>query len=134
MPTSPTTSRLKLALTAILLGAAALLMVVFLPYAAGYGHHRRSLLQILLRHWSDPTWQHGALAVPIAGFLVWKMRETLSQMVARPSAGGVPLMIIAALLYYAGYKSHLIYFGFCAVQLFTAGACVWLIGWQRAKA
>ena len=134
MTTNPTTSRLKLALTAIMLGAAALLLVVFLPYAAGYGHHRRSLLQILLRHWADPTWQHGALAIPIAGFLVWKMRNALSQVEARPSSAGVPVMIFAALLYYAGYKAHLIYFGFGAVQLFTAGAGIWLFGWPRARA
>ena len=134
MTTRTSTANLNLALIALLLGASALLLVVFLPYAAGYGHHRQSLLQVLLRHWSDPTWQHGALAIPISAFLMWRMRATLSQIDAQPSAAGLPLMLLAALLYFAGYKAHLIYFGFGAVQMFAAGACVWLFGWRRARA
>lgn len=43
-------------------------------------------------------------------------------------------MLLAALLYFAGYKAHLIYFGFAAIQMFIAGACVWLYGWGRARA
>lgn len=125
---------MKLALSAILLSLAALLLIVFLPYAAGYGHHRQSLLQILLKHWSDPTWQHGALAFPIVVFLIWKLHPALARMEARPSSAGLALMFLAALVYYAGYKAHLIYLGFGAVQVFAAGACIWLVGWQRAKA
>ena len=134
MMTRNTTGTLKLALSVILLSAAALLLVVFLPYAAGYGHHRQSLLQILIKHWSDPTWQHGALAIPIAGFLVWKMRGRFLEISARPSTMGLPIMLLAALIYFAGYKAHLIYFGFAAIQMFTAGACIWLYGWGRARA
>jgi exosortase len=133
MMTRNTTTTLKLALSVILLSAAALLLVVFLPYAAGYGHHRQSLLQILIKHWSDPTWQHGALAVPIAGFLVWKWRARLLKIEARPSAAGLLVMLLAALIYFGGYKAHLIYFGFAAIQMFTAGACIWLYGWGRAR-
>ncbi|MBX7208031.1 MAG: exosortase/archaeosortase family protein [Verrucomicrobiaceae bacterium] len=125
---------MKLALSAIMLCAAALLLIVFLPYAAGYGHHRVTLLQTLMKHWSDPTWQHGALAFPIAAYLVWSRRESLAKMVPQPSAAGLPLMVVSMLLYYAGYKAHLIYFGFGAVQVFAAGACVWLFGWERARA
>lgn len=121
-------------LCAIMLSAAALLLIVFLPYAAGYGHHRQTLLQTLLKHWADPTWQHGALAIPIAAFLIWSRRDSLARIPSQPAAGGVALMIFAALLYYAGYKAHLIYFGFGAVQIFAAGACAWLFGWQRTRA
>lgn len=134
MTTRNSTSALKLTLSVILLAAAALLLVVFLPYAAGYGHHRQSLLQILIKHWSDPTWQHGALALPIAAFLIWNIRSELSRIAPQPSSFGLVLMFIAALFYFAGYKAHLIYFGFGAVQLFVAGACVWLYGWQRTQA
>jgi exosortase len=98
-------------ITGVLLAASALLLIVILPYAAGYGHHRRTLLQTLLKHWSDPTWQHGALALPIVGYL-----------------------ICAGFTYYAGYKAHLIYFGFGGVQMYAAGAGIWLFGWQRMKA
>lgn len=125
---------MKNVFSAILLSMAALLMIVFLPYAAGYGHHRQTLLQTLMRHWADPTWQHGALAAPIAAFLIWSRRESIGKISSRPSPAGLALMVFSALLYYAGYKAHLIYFGFGAVQVFAAGACIWLHGWERAKA
>lgn len=121
------------AVNGLILAAAGLLMVAVLPYAAGYGHHRRTILQILLKHWADPTWQHGALALPVAVFLVWRRRAELSQIEIRPSAAGIAVMVFAGLLYFAGYKAHLIYFGFGAVQLFMAGGSLWLFGWQRAK-
>ena len=127
-------NRMNVALSAIMLSAAALLLFVLLPYAAGYGHHRQTLLQTLLKHWSDPTWQHGALAIPIAAWLIWSQHSSLAKITPQPSASGLALMIFSALLYYAGYKAHLIYFGFGAVQIFTAGACVWLFGWERSKA
>lgn len=117
-----------------MLAVAALLLIAVLPYAAGYGHHRRTLLQILVKHWADPTWQHGVLALPVAAFLVWKKRGMLAGLDSRPSAWGLALLILAGLLYYAGYKAHLIYFGFAAVQMFVAGGCLWLFGWPRTRA
>ena len=121
-------------ITGVLLAASALLLIVILPYAAGYGHHRRTLLQTLLKHWADPTWQHGALAFPIVGYLMWRMREELSRIPAHPSSAGIAIMLLAGFSYYAGYKAHLIYPGFGGVQLFAAGAVIWLFGWQRMKA
>lgn len=117
-----------------MLAAAALLLIAVLPYAAGYGHHRRTLLQILLKHWADPTWQHGVLAVPVAAFLVWRKRRELTALEIRPSAWGLVLMMLAGFLYFAGYKAHLIYFGFGAVQMLVAGSCLWLFGWRRTRA
>ncbi len=122
------------AITGVLLGAAALLLVAVLPYSAGYGHYRRTLLQTLLKHWSDPAWQHGALAVPIVGYLMWRLRGALAKIPVQPSLAGVALMILAGLSYYAGYKAHLVYFGFGGLQMFAAGAVMWLFGWERMKA
>jgi exosortase len=121
-------------ITGALLAASALLLIVMLPYAAGYGHHRRTLFETLLNHWSDPTWQHGALAFPIVGYLICRMREELSRIPHQPSSAGIAIMIFAALSYYAGYKAHLIYLGFGGVQMFAAGAGIWLFGWQRMTA
>ncbi len=120
--------------TKVLLALAAMALVAWQPYAAGYGHFRQTILQILLRHWADPTWQHGALALPISAWLVWKQRSALARIAIQPANTGLGIMIFAGLLYYAGYKAHLIYFGFAAVQLFAAGGCLWLLGWPRAKA
>lgn len=116
----------------LLIAAAAL--IVWQPFAAGYGHHRQTILQILLRHWADPTWQHGALALPVAVWLLWQQRRAAAHIDVKPSNAGLGIMVFAGLLYYAGYKAHLIYFGFAAAQLFAAGACLWLFGWARAKA
>lgn len=124
----------KSAVAALLLAGAVVLLVAVLPYASGYGHHRRTLFQILLRHWGDATWQHGALAFPIAGFLVWNMRGVLAKMPVNSSVVGLGLLLFSGLVYFAGYKAHLFYLGFGSIQLFIAGACIWLWGWQQAKA
>ena len=127
-------STIQSVLSALLLLLSVLALIAFLPYAAGYGHHRRTLLQILLTHWANPTWQHGALALPIAAFLIWRMKEAFSKIPLKPSAAGLALMGFAGLIYFAGYKAHLIYFGFAGVQLFVAGACIWILGWARMRA
>jgi exosortase len=124
----------KSAFALLLLALAVCVLVAVLPYAAGYGQHRRTLFQILTRHWGDATWQHGALAFPIVGFLIWRMRGTLAQIPVQPSAMGVGLMFFSGLVYFAGYKAHLFYLGFGSIQIFLAGACIWLWGWQQAKA
>ncbi len=121
-------------LPVVLLAAAAFLLIILQPFAAGYGHYRQTIAEILLRHWSDPTWQHGALAFPIVAWLLWHARNRLKCIPAQPSAWGLAIMILAALFYFAGYRTHLIYFGFMAVQLYAAGVCIWLFGWPRAKA
>jgi hypothetical protein len=72
---SRSTTVLLNALLVLALGMALLLLVGLQPYAAGYGHFRRTIFEELLMRWKDPTWQHGVLLPFIVGYLIWRRRE-----------------------------------------------------------
>jgi exosortase len=116
--------------TALLLAAAAIL-VAALPYAAGYGPVKKTILQQLLMYWKDPTWQHGALALPIAAWLIWRRRAEINATPAAPSHLGLPVTLLALLFYYAGYRANIFYLGYIGLMILIAGSSLWLIGMRR---
>ena len=109
------------------------LMMVIQPFDAGYADFRRTIVQTLLIYWRDPTWQHGALAPLIAVWLVWRQRSKLVQLPLNGSYWGLSLLVVSAILYYAGFKANSFYFGIASVQLFLAGSVLWVFGWQYAR-
>lgn len=111
---------------------ALVLMVLVQPYDAGYADFRRTMAATLSIYWRDPTWQHGALAPLIAGWLVWRDRARLAALPVRSSGWGLPVLLLAVVFYYAGYKANNFYFGIGAIQLFLAGAVLWVLGWRHA--
>lgn len=126
-------SRLRAAAPWLVLLWALLVLVVLQPYAAGYGTFRRSIFEIILERWGDPTWQHGALALPIAAWLVWRRRDEIAALPARSSAMGLGMLLLGLLLYIAGYRANFYYFGFAAIQLVIGGSVLWAHGWDRFK-
>lgn len=118
-------------LTIALLLAAAVILVAVLPYAAGYGPIKRSILSHLLMYWKDPTWQHGALALPIAIYLIWRRRAEIAAIPATPTHLGLPVIVIALFFYYAGYRANNFYLGFIGLMTLIAGASLWLVGTRR---
>lgn len=122
---------MKRFLTIALLLAAAVILVAVLPYAAGYGPIKRSILSHLLMYWKDPTWQHGALALPIAVYLIWRRRAEIAAIPATPTHLGLPVIVIALFFYYAGYRANNFYLGFIGLMTLIAGASLWLVGTRR---
>lgn len=118
-------------LTIALLLATAVILVAVLPYAAGYGPIKRSILSHLLMYWKDPTWQHGALALPIAIYLIWRRRAEITAIPATPTHLGLPVIVIALFFYYAGYRANNFYLGFIGLMTLIAGASLWLVGTRR---
>lgn len=123
-----------LTLTLTVLAVGLTLLVIVQPYDAGYADLRRTMARTLMIYWQDPTWQHGALAPLIAGWLVWRQRPALSALPVSGSWWGLPLLLLSALFYYAGFKANSFYFGVAAVQTFIAGTVLWLLGWRQARA
>lgn len=113
---------------------AAVLLIAVQPYAAGYGDYRKTLLATVLQRWADPTWQHGALALPIAIYFLWREKAKIARIAVQPAGWGLGVILFSAFLYYVGYKGNNYYFGFASVQIMVAGVCVWIWGWQRFKA
>jgi|JI6StandDraft_1071083.scaffolds.fasta_scaffold02803_6 exosortase len=111
-----------------------LLLMAYQPYAAGYGSFRMTLLEELLMRWQDPTWQHGFLAPFIAGWLVWRQRESLAALQVKGSVLGIVVVLISALAYFGGFKANNYYLGAFAIQVFIAGAVLACYGWAHARA
>lgn len=117
----------------LILGAALAVLMVWLPYAAGYGSFRLTVLRELSIRWMDPTWQHGVLAPLIAGWLAWRQRVELMALPVKGSWWGLPLIVFSLLSYFAGYKANNYYFGAFGLQCLVAGAVLWIWGWAYAK-
>ena len=109
------------------------LVILFLPYAAGYGSARMTLGRWLAIYWADPTWQHGALAPLIAGFLVWRQRSSLTGLEPRPMWTGLGLSAFALFIFWIGYRGNFYYLGFGSLQLLVASAVLWTWGWEHFK-
>jgi exosortase len=115
-----------------MLFAAAALLISVLPYAAGYGDLKRSILQELLSRWKDPTWQHGALALPIAAFLLWRCRGAITATASSPSYLSLIGVLFALFLYFIGYRANIFYLGYAGIMLLIVTSAAWLWGWRRA--
>lgn len=108
-------------------------LVFVLPYAAGYGDYRLTLARWLAIQWAQPTWQHGALAPLIAGFLVWRRRAELRGLAARPSLAGLPLAVLALVIFWVGYRGNFYFIGYTSLQVLVAAAVLWIWGWEHFK-
>jgi exosortase len=130
---SRSTTVLRNALLVPALGMALLLLVGLQPYAAGYGHFRRTLFEELLMRWKDPTWQHGVLLPFIVGYLIWRRREQTMQTALSSSHWGFLISVFALLLYLAGFRANNFYCGYLSIMILLAGASLWLQGAPRSR-
>lgn len=117
-----------------LLALSVVLLMAVQPYAAGYGHFRRTILSELLIQWKDATWQHGALVPFITGYLIWRRRTDVAQLPESASRLGLALIVLALFLYFAGFRANNFYCGYAAVMALLAGASLWLQGTRRSRA
>ena len=122
---------MKRFLTIVLLLTAAVILITVLPYAAGYGPVKKTVIANLLMYWKDPTWQHGALALPIAIFLLWRRREEITAVPSEPSHLGLVVILTALFFYYAGYRANIFYLGYGGLMLLIAGSSIWLAGFRK---
>jgi exosortase len=142
MPTSTTQSPLHgvvnwkstSTITAILLALGFIYLIVFLPYAAGYGDYRMTLAQWLGIFWRNATWQHGALAPCIAGFLIWRQRRQLAALPAKPCDAALVVVLLGLLAYWIGYRGNFYYIGYASIQLLVGAVVLWIWGWPHFKA
>ena len=105
-------------------------LIFMVPYAAGYGDFRNTIFGWLIISWKDPTWQHGALAPVMAGFLVWRRRHELAKVPVQPSNLGLGFMMACLIIYWCGYRGNFYYLGYASIQLLIAAVVLWFWGWK----
>lgn len=120
-------------ISGIMLVLSLVLLMAVQPYAAGYGHFRRTICAELFMQWRDATWQHGAMVPFIAGFLIWRQRHAVAQLPESSSPWGFSLIVLALFFYFAGFRANNFYCGYLGVMTLIAGASLWLEGAQRSR-
>lgn len=116
-----------------ILAISLVLLMEVQPYAAGYGHFRRTILEELLMRWKDATWQHGALVPFIVGYLIWRRRSEVAQLPESSNRWGLALIVFALFLYFAGFRANNFYCGYLAIMTLLAGASLWFEGVPRSR-
>ena len=119
------------------LGVGAVFLVLLLsvwPYQHWDFSERSSVIGGIVRKaQQDSEWWFCLVTPFIVGWLVWRMRVTLSRLPMTGSWLGVPVLLFGMVLYWFGYKADTAYPGYLAAQLLTLGLILTLggVGWLK---
>jgi len=107
------------------------LLFVFVPYAEGYGSHKATLLEF----WTwmsekSEDWQHCLIVLPAAvGLFIHALQA--AKLPSRSSTWlGLPLLLVAFVLYWLGYRMAIQYIGWASLQMLLIGIIWFLLGWR----
>jgi len=121
-------------------GLAALVVIVglygWIPYNFGFESKARPVLEMLYRFWTDPSttdWHHGMIVPLISLGLVIHRWKDLQKVPIQPCLYGLPVVLVALLLFWAGYKIDITIVGFLSLQVMVGGLLLWLLGWPMMK-
>ena len=73
-------------------------------------------------------WTHGILVFPLIAVILFLKRKELEQVPVKGSWLGLPVLLLAVLLYWLGFITDLQYVGYLAIQAFVAGLILWHLG------
>jgi len=73
-------------------------------------------------------WTHGILVFPLIAVILFLKRKELAQIPVKGTWLGLPVLLLAVLLYWFGYLTDLQYVGYLAIQAFVAGLVLWFLG------
>ncbi|MEQ1750467.1 MAG: hypothetical protein ABL974_13655, partial [Prosthecobacter sp.] len=114
------------------LGVGAVFLVLLLsvwPYQHWDFSERSSVIGGIVRKaQQDSEWWFCLVTPFIVGWLVWRMRVTLSRLPMTGSWLGVPVLLFGMVMYWFGYKADTAYPGYLAGQLLTLGLILTLGG------
>jgi exosortase len=82
---------------------------------------------------SDPDYNHGFLVVPISVWLLWQRRARLALIEIAPSWWGVGLILVAALLTWAGAEFFLPQIETWSIPVWVAGVVLLFGGWSLLR-
>ena len=121
-------------------GLAALVVIVglygWIPYNFGFESKARPVLEMLYRFWTDPSttdWHHGMIVPLISLGLVIHRWKDLQKVPIQPSLWGIPVVMLALLLFWVGYKIDITIVGFLSLQTMLGGILLWFLGWPMMR-
>jgi len=130
---SPSSSRLTL-MAAGILSLALMAFLLSIQYSFGISESSYSLGLYIWRNWTqNEDMGHGFLVVPLAFFLIYTNREKLLSMTPKSGVGGLVLLVIGLILFWAGNQADVTFIGLVSVMMVLAGTVWWLLGWEFLK-
>jgi len=101
-----------------------------LPYAAGYGAERVTMLHYANVLWKLEGWSHCAFVPFAVAFVIYVDRRHLASIAVSGSTAGLLVLALAFLTYWAGYRADNVYLGYASLQILLAGLILWFLGWR----
>ena len=124
----------KAAVWSISLAALAIALVIgglygLFPYSAGYNELRVSVFAFASGMWKLEDWQHcGLVPIAVVG-LIYLQRKKLAAIPVSGTWIGLPIVVLALVIFWFGYQADIVYFGYVSMQVMLAGMIIFLFGW-----
>src|SRR5579863_3164844 len=104
-------------------------LVILLGYL--YGH---ILVRLVHQWWSDPNYSHGFLVPIFSAFLIWKQREKLRALEAKPSSSGLSVLIVGVGILIFGVMGAELFLSRTSLLIILAGLVIYFRGWRYFRA
>ena len=88
------------------------------------------LVRLAAQWWHDPNFSHGFLVPVFSMFALWRERSKLVGLSAHPSWWGLPMVLFAILILFAGVLGSELFLARVSLLILIAGLIVFLLGWR----
>ncbi len=85
-------------------------------------------VQLIGDWWTDPNFSHGFFVPAFSVFFIWQKRKTLASIPVDPSWSGLPLIVLALLIYLLGVIGAELFLSRSSFILLLAGLVVYFLG------
>jgi exosortase len=107
------------------------LLVLLLATVAVLYHH--VVTNLVGQWWHDPEYSHGFFVPILAGWILWRERRKLQEMLPDPSWWGVPIILCAMGLLIVGTFGAEIFVSRISLLILLAGLLIHFCGWNHFR-
>lgn len=110
-----------------------LILYCVIPYDNGYLDEKQTILTWVYHGYTvieNGEWGFGFMVLPASIAMLWFTRDRLKDIVTDPSWWGLLIILVAMVLYLAGFKANQKFIGFFSGHILIAGMVIWLTGWK----
>jgi len=113
---------------------AIVLLYAWWPYQHGHLDYRSSVFRgVVMLMELDTEWIFCPFIPLLVGFLMYRKRKLAMKYQWEGSLWAIVPLVLAAALYWLGYKADTRYAGFASAQLMVGGILLWFGGWRLFK-